>query len=196
MLNLKQNTSWRRCRFDPWVSKIPWRKKGQSTPVLLPGKFHGQRGLVVFSPQGLHVELDTTETEQALTGHPDAGRGGGGYWSLKFQDWNVGWKSSASITLTWKSSANLEVLRKPWKMHMTTKAVLFELDLVGKEPFSMDFQVSLTWETSLLFPMPRWHPVFPSSLLPQPPYWWFPPCLKQALLSLRALFLLIVLFEA
>ena len=73
MLNLKQNTSRRRCRFDPWVSKIPWRKKGQSTPVFFPGKFHGQRGLVVFSPQGLHVELDTMETEQTLTGHPDAG---------------------------------------------------------------------------------------------------------------------------
>ena len=49
--------------------------------------------------------------------------------------------------LTWKSLADLEVLRKPWKMHVTTKAALFELDLVGKEPFSMDFQVSLTWET-------------------------------------------------
>ena len=120
-----------------------------------------------------------------------ASRCGGEYWSLKFQDWNVGWKSSASITLTWKSSADLEVLRKPWKMHVTTKAALFELDLVGKEPFSMDFQVSLTWETWLLFPRPCWHPVFPSSLLPQPLSWWFPLCLKQALLSLRVLFLLI-----
>ena len=24
--------------FDPWVGKIPWRRKWQSTPVLLPGK--------------------------------------------------------------------------------------------------------------------------------------------------------------
>ena len=37
------------------------------------------------------------------------------YWSLKFQDWNLGWKSSASITLTWKSSGDLEVLREPWR---------------------------------------------------------------------------------
>ena len=31
----------RRCesrRFDPWVRKIPWRRKWQSTPVFLPGK--------------------------------------------------------------------------------------------------------------------------------------------------------------
>ena len=29
-------------RFDPWVEKIPWRRKWQSTPVFLPGKSHGQ----------------------------------------------------------------------------------------------------------------------------------------------------------
>ena len=29
--------------FNPWVRKIPWRRKWQSTPVLLPREFHGQR---------------------------------------------------------------------------------------------------------------------------------------------------------
>ena len=29
--------------FDPWVGKIPWRRKRQPTPVLLSGKSHGQR---------------------------------------------------------------------------------------------------------------------------------------------------------
>ena len=33
-------------RFDPWVGKIPWRRKWQPTPVSLPGKSHGQRSLV------------------------------------------------------------------------------------------------------------------------------------------------------
>ena len=28
----------RRGGFDPWMGKIPWWKKWQSTPVLLPGK--------------------------------------------------------------------------------------------------------------------------------------------------------------
>ena len=28
----------RRCRFNPWVRKIPWRKACQPTPVLLPGE--------------------------------------------------------------------------------------------------------------------------------------------------------------
>ena len=30
---------------DPWVGKIPWRRKWQPMPVCLPGKFHGQRSL-------------------------------------------------------------------------------------------------------------------------------------------------------
>ena len=51
---------WRRLRFDPWVRKIPWRREWQPTPVLLPGKSHGQRSLVGYSPWG-HVELDVTE---------------------------------------------------------------------------------------------------------------------------------------
>ena len=32
-------------RFHPWVRKIPWRRKWQSTPVFLPGKSHGQRSV-------------------------------------------------------------------------------------------------------------------------------------------------------
>ena len=36
--------------FNPWFGKILWRRKWQSTPVLLPGKSHGQRSLVGYSP--------------------------------------------------------------------------------------------------------------------------------------------------
>jgi len=41
-----------RHRFDPSVGKIPCRKKWQTTPVFLPGKFHGQRSLADYSPKG------------------------------------------------------------------------------------------------------------------------------------------------
>ena len=46
--------------FDPWVGKISWRRKWQPTPVFLPGKSHGRRNLVGYSPWG-RKELDTTE---------------------------------------------------------------------------------------------------------------------------------------
>ena len=50
----------KRLRFDPWVRQIPWRKKWQPTPVSLPGKFHGQRSLVGYSPWGCK-ELEMTK---------------------------------------------------------------------------------------------------------------------------------------
>ena len=46
--------------FDPWVRKIPWRQKWQPTPVLVPGKSHGPRSLVGYSPWG-YKDLDTSE---------------------------------------------------------------------------------------------------------------------------------------
>ena len=46
--------------FDAWVGKIPWRRKWQPTPGLLPGKSHGQRSLVGYSPWG-RKESDMTE---------------------------------------------------------------------------------------------------------------------------------------
>ena len=53
----------RRRGFDPWVWKIPWRRKWQPTPVFLPGESHGQRSLAGYSPWG-RKESDTTERLQ------------------------------------------------------------------------------------------------------------------------------------
>ena len=41
--------------INPWVGKIPWRRKWQLIPVFLPVEFHGQRRLVGCK------ESDTTE---------------------------------------------------------------------------------------------------------------------------------------
>ena len=49
------------------VRKILWRRKWQPTPVLLPGKSHGQRSMVgSYSPWG-HKESDMTERLHSLT---------------------------------------------------------------------------------------------------------------------------------
>ena len=60
-LSSKEST-WqcRRCRFDPWVRKIPWRRTWQPNPVFLPGKSHEQRRLAGYSLWG-HKESDMTE---------------------------------------------------------------------------------------------------------------------------------------
>ena len=48
------------CGFDPWMGKIPWRRKWQPTQVFLPGKVHGQMSLADCCPWG-RKELDTTQ---------------------------------------------------------------------------------------------------------------------------------------
>ena len=50
----------RRCGFDPWVGKIPWRRAWQFTPVFLPAEFYEQRSLVGYSLWD-RKELDMTE---------------------------------------------------------------------------------------------------------------------------------------
>ena len=40
----------KKCKFDPQVRKIPWRRAWQPTPVFLPGESYGQRSLVSYNP--------------------------------------------------------------------------------------------------------------------------------------------------
>ena len=42
--------SCKRGGFDPWVGKIPLRKKWQHTTVFLPEESPGQRGLADYTP--------------------------------------------------------------------------------------------------------------------------------------------------
>ena len=57
---VKRLPAMQETRFDPWVRKIRWRRKWQPTPVLLPGKSHGWRSLIGYSPW-CHKESDMTE---------------------------------------------------------------------------------------------------------------------------------------
>ena len=55
---------YKRCWFDPWVRKTPWRRAWQPTPVFLPGESHGQGSLVGYSPPWGCKESDVTEATQ------------------------------------------------------------------------------------------------------------------------------------
>ena len=61
----------RRRGFNPWVGKIPWRRKRQPAPVFLPGNSHGQRSLAGHSPWG-HKRLghDLVTEQEQQTVHP------------------------------------------------------------------------------------------------------------------------------
>jgi len=46
---------WRKCKrhgFDPWVGKMPWRRKWYPTPVFLLEEAQEQRSLAGHSPWG------------------------------------------------------------------------------------------------------------------------------------------------
>ena len=57
-----KESAWqcRRCGFDTWVGKNPWRRTWQPTLVFLPGESPQKRSLKGCSPWGLK-ESDTTE---------------------------------------------------------------------------------------------------------------------------------------
>ena len=58
-----------RHEFDPSVGKIPWRRKWQPAPVLLPGEFHGQVSLAGCSPGVTESQTrasDSTTARQLL----------------------------------------------------------------------------------------------------------------------------------
>ena len=56
----------KRCRFDLWVGKIPWRRAWPATSVFLPGESHGQSSLTGYSLWG-HKDSDTTEAHSMHT---------------------------------------------------------------------------------------------------------------------------------
>ena len=56
----------RRHGFNPWVRKIPWRRKWQPTPVCLLRKPHEKRSLVGYNPRGCkRVKHHWVSTEHA-----------------------------------------------------------------------------------------------------------------------------------
>ena len=99
-----QNRSCKRPMFDPWVRKIPWRRKWQPTAVFWPGKSHGQRRLVGYSP-GCRKELDTVEwlsthtcthSQESVVNH-------------------LGWPSVITRVLTrWRGDRRLRIRRR-WR---------------------------------------------------------------------------------
>ena len=61
--------------FDPWVRRIPWRRKQQRTPVFLSGESRGQRSLAGYSPRGGHKKIEydlVTQQQQQICDNPSS----------------------------------------------------------------------------------------------------------------------------
>ena len=70
--NAGDHLQCRRPRFDPWIGKIPQKRKWQPTAVFRPGESYGQRSLEGYIPQGLKSPTWlgnwTTKTNCSLPG--------------------------------------------------------------------------------------------------------------------------------
>ena len=125
-------TRRRRCRFDPWVGKIPWRRKRQPIPVFLPGECHGQRSLVSHNPWGCRVRHDWAIEHTSLISVHNWGLSSwsGGY-DFTFQGRDVGsiaGQGSSSMlgcqnSKTWNRS---NIIRKNFNKKQTKKNGLHE----------------------------------------------------------------------
>ena len=56
-----------RCKFNPWVRKIPWRRKWQPTPGFLPGKSRGQRSPADCSARGSESQTTSQNIVSSLS---------------------------------------------------------------------------------------------------------------------------------
>ena len=116
--------------FNPWVRKILWRRKWQPSPVFLPGKSHGQRNLVGYSPWDCK-ELDVTEHTHML----GSANSSAPAWGL-FTRLHVG-PSSVWLTIGWRGQKRDQFL---WGYLRTGL------------PFWMRARKKHTWVSYCLFP--------------------------------------------
>ena len=65
-----QRRTRKRCRSDPWVEKIPWRRARHPAAAFLPGESRGQRSLTGCSPRGHKVRHGWSDYTRA---HPTCG---------------------------------------------------------------------------------------------------------------------------
>ena len=77
----------KRCWFNPWLGKIPWRRIWQPAPIFLPGKFHGQRSLADYGSRGRRAS-DTTEHIHTFL-NPD--------FYLYFGSYLINWQNSGPL---------------------------------------------------------------------------------------------------
>ena len=97
----------RRPGYDPWVSKIPWRRKWQPTPVFLPGRFHGLRSLVGYSPWS----LNESEMTEWLSTHTHCVRS-----SWFYREYKYGIKVLTEALTWYKYSRKSIILFGGWEM--------------------------------------------------------------------------------
>ena len=107
--NLPANAGDVRCRYDPWVEKIPWRSTWQPTPVFLPGKSYVQRNLTGCI---VHTIAQSRTRLKQLSMHSDTVRG----------KWCLQWQGKGYLLLSFTDAEGNEKLRAVNKNQISMRA--------------------------------------------------------------------------
>ena len=127
------------------TSNMWWRRQWHPTPVLLPGKSHGQRSLVGFRPWG-RWRSDTTERLHVPFSLSCIGEGNGNplYCSCleNPRDGGAWWATVHGVTHNWRDLACMHPLQYSWASLV--------VQLVKNPPAMWETWVwSLGWEDPL-----------------------------------------------
>ena len=90
----------------PRSGRFPQRREWQPTPVFLPEEFHGQRSLVVYSPQG-HKELDMTKWLTHTQPYANMG-----IKPIRVKEFFILWCSLHSLAIPWQKFQALDCVPK------------------------------------------------------------------------------------
>ena len=136
---VKNHLQCERRGFDPWVGKIPCRRKWQPTPVLLPGKFHGWRSLVGYSPWG----------HKSWTWLSD-------FTFISFSGWPTCFPTSAENVLFWMEHNFPSVVWTEESIVQTVIPLVQGVFLLLMEPKIRWKSLGLVWVDSGRFPRQEW----------------------------------------
>ena len=99
----------KRHRFDPWVRKIPWRRKWQPTPVFLAGKSHEHRSLAGNSLWGCKVGHHWAHIQKSQYIN---GKSRTAAWQPDHH--KIPWAAPAAPQMNPRDSQKTTTARKPW----------------------------------------------------------------------------------
>ena len=106
----------KKCRFDPWVRNIPWRRKWQPSPLFLPGKSHGQRSLAGYSLWcGKRVRHDLVTKQQQYWFYSNSPEKTNWFYSNIPENWKL------HIIVYGQVYTDICPKSKTWKIHIIGK---------------------------------------------------------------------------
>ena len=105
---VKSLSAMQKTRFNPWVRKIPWRRKWQSILVFWPEKSHGQGSLEDYSPWN-PKELDMTRVTNTFR-----------YTLSESCPWVLGDKEEKGERKGWREGGRQKDKEKEMRMYIGT----------------------------------------------------------------------------